>query len=183
MKLLKSKLRLFQKDSSKKGSKIESLKSKIVELALKISKLKCLKSEDISESIIGKNNKKNTQSKEQTSITKSDDISAVSKLNKNLSQYFVHRLEEPLLRNRRSVDQARKIDTIILDYSDGKNTPISKELVIRDYASSPRVNTEIISKMKYSLEALPLPIEGVGAIPIVASTLMSPLSVYIFLPC
>ncbi|KAF0419048.1 hypothetical protein F8M41_007212 [Gigaspora margarita] len=40
--LLKSKLDLSQKDSSKKGSEIESLKSKIVELALKISELERL---------------------------------------------------------------------------------------------------------------------------------------------
>ena len=53
MKLLKDKLDLSQKDSSKKGSEIESLKSKIVELALKISELnmKRLKPEDISRSI------------------------------------------------------------------------------------------------------------------------------------
>jgi len=53
MKLLKDKLDLSQKDSSKKGSEIESLKSKIVELALKISELERLKSEDISKAIIG----------------------------------------------------------------------------------------------------------------------------------
>src|SRR6185369_11153971 len=51
MKLLKGKLDLSQKDSSKKGSEIESLKSKIVELALKISELERLKPEDISGSI------------------------------------------------------------------------------------------------------------------------------------
>src|SRR5438128_4647291 len=51
MKLLKGKLDLSQKDSSKKGSEIVSLKSKIVELALKISELERLKSEDISGSI------------------------------------------------------------------------------------------------------------------------------------
>ena len=37
------------------------------------------------------------------------------------------------------------------------------------------------SQMRPSLEALPLPVGGIGAIPIVASTLMSPLSAYIFL--
>ncbi|RIB28927.1 hypothetical protein C2G38_2156772 [Gigaspora rosea] len=181
IKLLKSKLRLSQKNSLKKGSEIESLKSKIVKLTLKISELKCLKSENISEFIIEEDDKKNIQSKEQSSITKFDDISAVSKLNKNLSQYFVYRLEEPLLCSRKSVDQAGNIDTIILDHSDRKNTPIFEESVIQDYASSPKVDTEIISKMRYSLKALPLPIEEVGAIPIVASTLMLPLLAYIFL--
>ncbi|CAG8597702.1 9266_t:CDS:2 [Paraglomus brasilianum] len=53
MKLLKGKLDLSQKDSSNKGSEIESLKSEIVELALKISELERLKSEGISGSIIG----------------------------------------------------------------------------------------------------------------------------------
>src|SRR5205085_10529117 len=66
MKLLKGKLDLSQKDSSKKGSEIDSLKSKIVELALKISELERLKSEDISGSIIGGDGEKN--------ITKSVDI-------------------------------------------------------------------------------------------------------------
>ncbi|KAF0465974.1 hypothetical protein F8M41_026190 [Gigaspora margarita] len=85
IKLLKNKLRLSQKDSLKKGSEIESFKSKIVELVLKISKLEHLKSEYISEFIIGGDDEKNTQSKEQSSITKSDYIFAVSKFNKNLS--------------------------------------------------------------------------------------------------
>ena len=84
MKLLKGKLDLSQKDSSKKGSEIESLKSKIVELALKISELERLKSEDISGSIIGGVDEKNMQSKEQSSITKSDIISAVSKVSVNI---------------------------------------------------------------------------------------------------
>ena len=57
MKLLKGKLDLSQKDSAKKGSEIESLKSKIVELALKISELERLKPEDISGSIIGGDDK------------------------------------------------------------------------------------------------------------------------------
>ncbi|CAG8513398.1 18640_t:CDS:2 [Acaulospora morrowiae] len=103
MELLKGKLDLSQKDSSKKGSEIVSLKSKIVELVIKISELERLKSEDISGSIgsvshdpkgrlgtqvplfhntacstiIGGDDKKNIQSEEQSSITKSDDISAV----------------------------------------------------------------------------------------------------------
>ncbi|CAJ0844513.1 12719_t:CDS:1 [Entrophospora sp. SA101] len=105
MKLLKGKLDLSQKDSSKKGSEIESLKSKIVELALKISELEHLKSEDISGSIgsvshdsdrldpkdhcsaitacftiIG-GDEKNTQSEKQRSITNSDDISTVLQSN------------------------------------------------------------------------------------------------------
>ena len=145
------------------------------------------------------------------------------------------------------MDQAGKIDTmclesetrgfatdtssaIILDNTDNESTPISEESVIRGYALSPRVDTEIIpkvsdeidisktnnnilqeipnmtpylaqpennseasakvhmsslieshSQMRPSLEALPLPIGGIGTIPIVASTLMSPLSAYMLL--
>jgi len=37
------------------------------------------------------------------------------------------------------------------------------------------------SQMRPSLEASPLPIGGIGAIPVMTSTLMSPLSAYIFL--
>ncbi|RIB10031.1 hypothetical protein C2G38_218614 [Gigaspora rosea] len=207
MKLLKGKLDLFQKDSSKKGSEIESLKSKIVELALKISELERLKSEDISGSIIGGDGEgqslmtRRVALKEPVptikNITKSVDIPS-----KDLSQYFVR----------------------------DKSTPISEESVIRDYALSPRVDTEIIpkvsdeiginesnnnilqeipnmtpylaqpennsgasakahmssliesnSQMTHSGESLIPPIGGIGAIPIVASTLMSPLSAYIFL--
>jgi len=37
------------------------------------------------------------------------------------------------------------------------------------------------SQMRPGPEALPLPIRGIGAIPVMTSTLMSPLSAYIFL--
>ncbi|CAH1769906.1 1628_t:CDS:1, partial [Entrophospora sp. SA101] len=113
MKLLKGKLDLSQKDSSKKGSEIESLKSKIVELALQISELERLKPEDISKSIIGGDVEgqslivptiKNTQSEEQSSITKFDDISAVIEPSKNLSKYFIR---------GKSMNQAEKNDTEI----------------------------------------------------------------------
>ncbi|CAG8663740.1 3432_t:CDS:2 [Cetraspora pellucida] len=94
IKILKNKLSSVQKDVIliqnnllKKESKILSLKSKIVEiehkLALKVSELECLKSEAILNSILGRNNEKN--------ITKSNDISAVIELSKNLRQYFVCR--------------------------------------------------------------------------------------------
>ncbi|CAG8672454.1 17436_t:CDS:2, partial [Cetraspora pellucida] len=89
IKILESKLSSAQKDvisiqndSSKKESEILSLKSKIVEveheLASKVSKLEYLKSEAISNSILGGNDKKN--------MTKSDDISAVIEPSKNLNQ-------------------------------------------------------------------------------------------------
>ena len=190
MKLLKGKLDLFQKDSSKKGSEIESLKSKIVELALKISELERLKSEDISGSIIGGDDEGQSLIVPTIkNITKSVDIPS-----KDLSQYFVR----------------------------DKSTPISEESVIRDYALSPRVDTEIIPKVSDEidisknnnniLQEIPnmtpylaqpennmssliesnsqIPIRGIGAmrpslealpLPAVANTLMSPLSAYIFL--
>ena len=97
IKILKSKLSSAQKDvisiqndSSKKEarsallrkSEILSLRSKIAEveheLASKVSELDCLKSEAISKPVVGGDVEKNMQSVEQSSITKSDDISAIS---------------------------------------------------------------------------------------------------------
>ncbi|CAH1771042.1 7246_t:CDS:2, partial [Entrophospora sp. SA101] len=49
---------------------------------------------------------------------------------------------------------------------------------LENYASS---LIESNSQMRPSLEASPLPIGGIGAIPVMTSTLMSPLSAYIFL--
>ena len=102
------------------------------------------------------------------------------------------------------MDQAGKIDTIVLDHTDDKSTSIPEESVIRGYDSYPSVDTEIIPNVSDKIdisktnnnilvqpennmspliesntqmgpgpEALPLPA--------VASTLMSPLSAYIFL--
>ncbi|RIB10233.1 hypothetical protein C2G38_2206694 [Gigaspora rosea] len=156
IKILESKLSSAQKDvisiqsdSLKKESEILSLKSKIVEveheLASKVSELECLKSEAISNPILGGNDEKN--------MTKSDDISAVieeseirgyASPSKNLSKYFVR---------GKNMDQAKKID--------GEITEL------------PKNDTEINPKMRPSLETLPLPA--------MANTLMSPLSVYIFL--
>ena len=93
MKSLKGKLALSQKDSLNKGSEIESLKSKIVELALKVSELERLKSEDVLESIVGGNNEKN--------ISKLDNGSVINKDNKSLRPYLVR---------RKSMDESEKID-------------------------------------------------------------------------
>nr|CAG8604901.1 12518_t:CDS:2 [Entrophospora candida] len=196
---LEEKLFSAQKDSSLKASGIDSLKSKITELermkdelSLKVSELEHLKSEDISEPTVGGDNEKNTQSNEQSSITKSDDISAISEPIKNLSQYFVR---------RKNMDQAGKFDTIIPDHTDDKSTSIPEEPVIR--GSSPSVDTEIISKVSDEIdisktnnnilvqpenhtssliESHPqISVGGIEAIPAVARTLMSPLSAYICL--
>src|SRR5690348_16606591 len=104
IKILEGKLTSVKKDvfsiqnvSLKKESKILSLKSKIAEvkqmkneLALKVSELEHLKSENISKSIVGGDDEKNTQSGEHTFLSNSDEISAVSKSNKNLSKYLAH---------------------------------------------------------------------------------------------
>ncbi|RIB15569.1 hypothetical protein C2G38_2192057 [Gigaspora rosea] len=99
--------------------------------------------------------------------------------NNNISKYFIR---------RKSMDQAGKINNIISDYTDDKSIA---EQWLKEPTSKPefpRVDTVIIpkpknymslliesnAKMRPSLEALPLPIGGIGAIPVVASSLMSP---------
>ena len=119
------------------------------------------------------------------------------------------------------MDQFGKIDTDILDRTDDKSASIPEESVIQGYASSPKVDTEIITKASdeidisktrhevscsadnNTLQELPnmapylaqpenynpslieshsqIPIEGIGEIPAVASTLMSPLLACILL--
>ena len=120
-KILESRLTSAQNDAVstqeeilKKESEIASLKSELTnlknELVLKISELDYQKSEAISKPVIGGDDEKNTQSEEQSSITKPDDISAINEesvirgyasSSKNLSKYFVR---------GKSMDQAEKID-------------------------------------------------------------------------
>ncbi|CAG8687622.1 5994_t:CDS:2 [Cetraspora pellucida] len=111
-------------------AELENIKSK---LKSKVSKLECLKSEAISNSVLNRNDEKN--------ITKFNDISAVIEPSKSLRQYFIH---------RKNIDQAKKIDTkclesethsfttntsfiIILNNTNNEKTPISEESVIQDY--------------------------------------------------
>ncbi|CAG8672550.1 9950_t:CDS:1, partial [Paraglomus brasilianum] len=133
-----------------------------------------------------------------------DDAIASDIPSKDLSQYFIR---------GKGMDQVGKIDTDILDRTDDKSASIPEESVIQGYASSPKVDTEIITKASdeidisktnnNTLQELPnmapylaqpenynpslieshsqIPIEEIGAIPAVASTLMSPLSAYILL--
>ncbi|CAH1768758.1 14749_t:CDS:2, partial [Entrophospora sp. SA101] len=217
MKLLKGKLDLSQKDSSKKGSEIMSLKSKIVELALKISELERLKSEDISGSIgsvsptiIGRDDEKN--------ITKSDDISLDST---DLSKYFIcgknmdpiGKIDGNMCLESKTHGFATDTSFAISTYTNGEITELSKndtEIIpkvsdeinisknsnnilqeipnMTPYLTQPENNIsslieshsqiliggiEVIEVMRPSLEALPLPV--------MASTLMSPLLAYIFL--
>jgi len=115
----------IQNDSLKKESEILSLKSKMAEveqmkneLALKVSELEHLKSEDISRSVVGGIDEKN--------ISSSNNISTVSEPSKNLSQY---------LACRKNMEDAKKIDTIILDHTNDKIIEL------------PKVNTENILKV------------------------------------
>ncbi|RIB07598.1 hypothetical protein C2G38_2045863 [Gigaspora rosea] len=249
IKILESKLSSAQKDVisiqsdlSKKESEILSLKSKIVEveheLASKVSELECLKSEAISNPILGGDDEgqspivskiKNTQSREQSSISNSSNISVVSDPrhpvtasgNKNLSKYFIH---------GKNMDQTEKIDNGISVYTNDEiielpkndteiNPKINEETNISEInkddildisikpnaseAMPQNVTPHLIqpdnkmsslieshSQMRPSLEALPLPIGGIGAIrpnlealplPVMTSTLMTPLSAYVFL--
>ncbi|RHZ88117.1 hypothetical protein Glove_26g304 [Diversispora epigaea] len=234
IKILEGKLTSAQKDvfsiqneSLKKDSEILSLKSKIAEveqmksaLALKVSELEHLKSEDISLSVIGGDNEKNTQSEEQSSISKSNNSEAsVSPLrpasaethisaDNNLSKYFArkknmdqdNRVDARTSEGQSPIVPIIKIDTIMPDHTDDEITPIPEESVIRSYAPLPEVDTEIIPKVsddktnkdrdKVPLQNNNIPPEpkshpqisvgGIEAIPIVASSLMSPLSAYMF---
>ncbi|CAG8450923.1 5471_t:CDS:1, partial [Paraglomus brasilianum] len=194
----------IQNDSSKKETEIASLKYKIAELEnikseleSKVDELECLKSEAISKPIVGGNDEgqsfshdsssrpygpvskiKNTLCEEQSSITKPDDISAINEesvirgyasSSKNLSKYFVR---------GKSMDQAEKIDGEITELPKNDteiNPKVSDETSISEISAKPHMSSLIKSnaQMRPSLEALPLPA--------VASTLMSPLSAYIFL--
>ncbi|RHZ87232.1 hypothetical protein Glove_38g88 [Diversispora epigaea] len=138
------------KNSSKKGSEIESLKSKIVELALKISELECLKSEDISRSVIGGDDEKNTQNKGQSSISKSNNSETSVKTHistdNDLSQYLTKNknMDQDNIANAKASEEQSlivptiKIDTITPTHDVDKPNFISE---------SPKVDTEIIPKV------------------------------------
>ncbi|CAH1756844.1 2864_t:CDS:1, partial [Entrophospora sp. SA101] len=77
-------------------------------------------------------------------------------------------------------------ETRVEDPLHGNNNNILQEIPkVTPYLAQPENNIssliELHTQMRPSLEALPLPIGGIGAIPIVASSLMSSLSAYIFL--
>ncbi|CAH1768907.1 7719_t:CDS:1, partial [Entrophospora sp. SA101] len=165
----------IQNNSSKKETEITSLKSKIAEveheLASKVSELECLKSETISNPILGGNDEKN--------MIKSDDISAVIESSKDLSQYFLCRKKmDPMEKIDGEITELPKNDTKI-DPKISDETSISEinkdnmlDILIKPNASE--VMPQIpIGAMRPSLEALPLPV--------MTSMLMSPLSAYIFL--
>ncbi|CAH1767777.1 15003_t:CDS:1, partial [Entrophospora sp. SA101] len=176
-----------QNDSLKKDSEILSLRSKIAELEnikseleSKVNELECLKSEVISIPVVGGNDEKNTLYEEQSSMTKSDDISAVIEPIKNLSQYFIR---------KKNMDQAGKIDGNISDHT----RPLSASKRHDEITEPLKVDTEISSKIneetiisEISKDILPVQeIKNVN--PHLAQrenytpSLMSQLSAYIFL--
>ncbi|CAG8655578.1 7282_t:CDS:1 [Paraglomus brasilianum] len=188
-----------QEEILKKESEITSLKSELVnlkdELALKISELGCMKSEDVSRSVIGGVDEKN--------ITKSDDISAVSEPNKNLSKYFIRgkNMDEtkkinnniPAYTNN-EITKLPKDDTEILSkVSDETNISETSKDIMLDTSIKPDISPIISENMtpylaqweNYTSSPIKshpqISVGGIEAIPIVASTLMSPLSAYIFL--
>ncbi|CAH1768623.1 14792_t:CDS:2 [Entrophospora sp. SA101] len=150
MKQLKEEIKQLQSENTNLVSQ-----GALKELSLtgyQTDELEHLKSEDISEPTVGGDNEKNTQSDEQSPITKSDDISAISEESvirgyaspsKNLSQYFIH---------KKNMDQAGKIDTIVPDHTDDKSTSIPEKSVIRGYDSYPSVDTEIIPNVSDKID-------------------------------
>ncbi|CAJ0911467.1 8611_t:CDS:2 [Entrophospora sp. SA101] len=152
--------------------KLEEIKSLRNEMEL----LKASKSEDISGSIIGGDDKKN--------ISKSINISTVSDSNKNISKYFIR---------KKNMDQAGKIDGNISDHTrhDGITEPskvdteisskINEETNINEISkdillAQPENNTPSLIRSHPQIS-----MGGVEAIPVMVSTLMSPLSAYMLL--
>ncbi|CAG8673888.1 263_t:CDS:1, partial [Paraglomus brasilianum] len=216
IKILEGKLSSAQKDvistqnnASKKESEILSLKSKMAEvereLASKVSELECLKSEAISNPVLGGND-------DEKNMTKSDDISLGST---DLSKYFIR---------KKNMNQAGKIDGNISTYTDtndeitelsknnaeinpklGDKTSISKigeDLIPRSQDSKNHCSaieipniTPYLAQPENNMSSLiqsnsQIPIGGIGAmrpslealpLPVMTSTLMSPLSAYMLL--
>ncbi|CAJ0892944.1 12280_t:CDS:1, partial [Entrophospora sp. SA101] len=129
------------------------------------------------------------------------DIYVSSEPSKDLSQYFLR---------GKNMDPIEKIDGNISTYTNDEITELPKidteiSPKINEGTSISKTNNNILqeipnitphlaqpenyassliesnSQMRPSLEASPLPIGGIGAIPVMTSTLMSPLSAYICL--
>src|SRR5205085_8693435 len=135
----------------------------------------------ISNPILGGDDEKN--------MTKPDDISAVNESSKNLSKYFVR---------GKNMDQTEKIDNDIptqtsiseinkddiLDISIKPNASEAMPQNVTPHLIQPDNNNGASAKAHISslIEShSQIPIGGIGAIPVIASSLMSPLSAYIFL--
>ncbi|CAH1768246.1 1347_t:CDS:1 [Entrophospora sp. SA101] len=179
-----------QKDSVKKESEILTLKS---ELASKVNELEHLKSEAKSKPVIGGDDEKNTQSEEQSSITKSDDISTVLQ-NRQLGDSSNHDThvssEESEIRGYASSSKdlrqyflCRKNDTEIIpkvideiDISKNNNNILQEIPNVTPYLAQPENDTHSLIRSHPQIL-----MGGVEAIPVMASTLMSLLSAYMLL--
>nr|CAG8547865.1 3036_t:CDS:1 [Entrophospora candida] len=191
----------IQNDSLKKESENLSLKSKIAELEnikseleSKVNELECLKSEGISKSIVGGNDEKN--------ITKSDNISLGST---DLSKYFIRgKNMDPIEKIDGEITELPKNDTEIdPKVSEGTSiSEISKDITPQFQGSKshdsenrltacsaieiPNMTSHLAqpeNNMSSLIESNSQMGPGPEALPLsaVASTLMSPLSAYIFL--
>ncbi|CAJ0833668.1 17353_t:CDS:2 [Entrophospora sp. SA101] len=207
---LETKLSSAQKDLSMKESEIDPLRAELSalnsNLVSKNSELVHMENALASKDDELKQMKDDLALKtsEIHSLESNDDAIASDIPSKDLSQYFIR--EKSMDRagkiNTDIPDHTDdKIDTKIIpkvsdeiDISEtrvedplhGNNNNILQEIPkVTPYLAQPENNIssliELHTQMRPSLEALPLPIGGIGAIPIVASSLMSSLSAYIFL--
>ncbi|CAG8645904.1 10609_t:CDS:2, partial [Paraglomus brasilianum] len=164
-----------------KSKKIKSLESMIKILEGKLSSAQ-KDLEAISKPVIGGDVEKN--------ISNSSNISVVSEPNKNLSKYFVR---------RKNMEEAERIDNDISTQTNDEITEPSKvniEISPKINEGTNEISEDIIPKSQEIKNVTPhlvqrennmsslieshsqIPIGGIGAIPVVASSLMSPLSAY-----
>ncbi|RHZ58882.1 hypothetical protein Glove_367g8 [Diversispora epigaea] len=160
MKTFKGKLALSQKDSLNKGSEIESLKFKIVELALKVSELECLKSEDILDSIVGGDDEKNTVKSDSQSeyvfasnngVSAKAHISTVIEPSKSLRPYLARRkIMEEAKKNDDNIEASAKAHIPVytrplLQSNDPSGLDTSKRH--DEISEPPKVDTENTTKV------------------------------------
>ncbi|RIB28850.1 hypothetical protein C2G38_2156805 [Gigaspora rosea] len=189
----------IQNDTSKKESENLSLKSKIAELEnikseleSKVNELQYLKSEVISKPIIGGDDEKN--------MIKSNDISVVIEPSKSLRQYFISRKS---MDQAGKINNDISTQTVIFDNCSANdentkpskvnteiNSKISDETSISEISENiiprsqeiPNITPYLVQPKNYNSSLIEshsqIPIGEIGAIPAMASTLMSPLSAY-----
>ncbi|RIB02013.1 hypothetical protein C2G38_2229081 [Gigaspora rosea] len=163
---LESMIKILETELANIKSKLES----------KVNELECLKSEAISKPMIGRDIE--GQSPIELVIqgyASSSHLVTVSD-NKNLSKYFICE------KNNTGINP--KISDKI-NINKTNNSILQEILNMTPYLAQPENNTSSLiesnSQMRSSLEALPLPIGGIGAIPVATSMLISSLSAHIFL--
>ncbi|CAJ0824824.1 17018_t:CDS:2 [Entrophospora sp. SA101] len=196
IKILETELSSTQNES-KEITSLRSMK-KILEdseLESKVNELERLKSEAKSKpveseshcsAIIGGDDEKNTLCEKQSSMTKSDDISAVIEPSKDLSQYFLCRKKmDSIEKIDDGITEPSKVDTEISSKINEETNinEISKDILlvqeiknVTPHLAQPENHTSSL------IESHPqISVGGIEAILAVASTLMSPLSAYICL--